>query len=105
MSGYKLGDEGTQAAAEALRHNNTLVSLKLYQCKFGGVKSLRLFINALYSHPSIRELLIPSSDRILQYVFSEYDRINWQRTKNNLPHLHISESELPLAQSSVEKLL
>ena len=105
LSGYRLGDEGTQAASEALKHNNTLVSLKLYRCKFGGLKSLKLFINALYSHPSLCELLIPATDRILQYVFYEYDRINWQRTKNNLPYLHISESQLPLSQSNIEKLL
>ena len=105
LSGYKLSDEGMQTAADALRHNSKLVSLKLYRCTFGGLKSLRLFIDALYSHPCLRELLIPSTDRILQYVFSEYDRINWYRTKNNLPHLHINESELPVAESTVEKLL
>ena len=105
LSGYKLGDKGTQAAAEALRHNNTLKSLNFNRCKFETSKCLRSFIDALYSHQSLCEIAIPSTDKVLQYVFSEYDRINWQRAKNNLPYLHVSESGSPLSQSRVEKLL
>ena len=105
LSAYKLGDEGTKAAAEALRQNNALVSLSLNRCEFGTPESLQSLIAVLYSHKSLQEIRIPTTNSVFQRVFSEYDRINWCRANENLPYLNVIESGPPLMKVDVEKLL
>ena len=105
LSAYVLEDEGTEALAKALNQNTTLVSLHLYRCKFGSPNSLSLLKDALYSHKSLQELALPSIDKVLQQVFSHYDRINCHRAMNKLPYLQLNESGTGLAQTNVKRML
>ena len=92
LSAYMLGSQGTEAAAEALAHNTTLVSLHFKGCKFGSSESNQALITALYSHKRLSEIMVPATRGIFSEIFSQYDRINCYRAANKLPYLQIIDA-------------
>ena len=99
LHGYKLLSDGTNALADCLTHNETLRLLVFRGCQFGSTADNCRLVDSLYTHRSIREFSVSETESILKQVFAEYDKINWQRKRNNRPYLQVTtcfDSQLPM---------
>ena len=92
LSGYDLQTAGTQILADAVTGNETLSSLSFRRCKFGKAQPNQAFIDCLYNHKFLTNLSLPSTEDIFQQIFTQFDKINWTRKKNNLPYLQVHDS-------------